>query len=140
MEKVLKVYIGQTESGHIYGNLNGLEDNDGREFNSRLSSFDSKLGATQIGGIYEFEEEGKSVSFKKKPVVLGFWKNQDDKTKWRTIDRACQLSKQQLKENSAYNASNLLSPIRDAYKEASISQRALILAEVIRTITNSRPC
>lgn len=143
MEPLILIYLGERDHGHLYAAIDSLESNGGTPIaeikplpeKSRFQWFTKNMGKCLIGGIYAFESDGNSISYKKTMVPIGFWKNVEDKAKWRLEYNTFRLSKAQLKENTEANMALLLEPIRSMYRKATRDQQTLILAEIIRIVT-----
>jgi hypothetical protein len=138
--KVFGVYLGQHDAnGHKYLFFESLDSNTGDSAFGRVlerGNFNTKLGATEIGGIYEFHQSGKSYSFAKKPNLIAWWKNSDDRLQWRTLSRAYQDSKKKPANEKVLK--ELAEPLRQIYLSADYSTRAYILGEVIRLVTQGK--
>lgn len=87
------------------------------------------------GGVYKVKSNGSQVSYNKNTPPHATWKNQDDRIAWKAKQVASTEAGKTLKELKESVLTEALSPIAEAYRHASFSQRRIILAEVIRIIT-----
>jgi hypothetical protein len=138
MRTIYLVYVGpRAKDKHLFHRIDSLDINDGRamDLDAEVSVYAKDMGC-YIGAIKEVQDKGdEGITYKKSGGIVGYWKNQDDRTKWQAKKRAYDSAASELKEAKRDLFRDALEPIRDAYATLPYQQRRALLNEVVRIIT-----
>jgi len=136
------IYAGRTpQKQYLYYVLNDLADNDGQVVaRQELETFyvDKKIFKTNRIGLVMpviLTNGGKSVKFNKQARAVAYWKTEADLIEWKLADAAAETVALIERKGRANQLIKTLEPIRQHYARSSKIERAAILAEVIRIIT-----
>ena len=117
--------------------------NDGRRAEGRLIWFSVKW-VGNAGSIYKVkitpnENGGDTINYVIKNIPIGFWKNQEQRVEWQSLQRAKEDSVAFLNKSREDNIEFYLRPLAIQYdKLRSRQERTVMLARVIDYITSSR--